>query len=251
MRILAVGAHPDDVELGCGGALALFKKKGHEVNVLVLTRGEASGDPIVRENECKLAAKMIGVDQLSFGNLADTRISDGIDTIKTIENTVDAIAPDFVFTHSSKDAHQDHRNTHLASISAARHVNRVLLYESPAALTEFSPQAFIDITSSMKLKLKAIAAFNSQNGKAYMNGEMRPDDPCRSCDNYGQVSNAIAGLARFRGFQAGVGLAEAFEVAKYVLDVQTLPITPLTITDQARLKQGRTSPCATIQASLT
>ena len=111
MRILAIGAHPDDVELGCGGALALFKKKGHDVNVLVLTRGEASGDPVVRENECKVAAATIGVDRLLFGNLVDTRITDGIDTIKTIEDTMDGIAPEFVFTHSPKDSHQDHRNT--------------------------------------------------------------------------------------------------------------------------------------------
>jgi LmbE family N-acetylglucosaminyl deacetylase len=63
MRILAVGA--DDVELGCGDTLALYKK-GHQVYVLVLTRGEASGDATVRENECKLGAGRIGVDQLFF-----------------------------------------------------------------------------------------------------------------------------------------------------------------------------------------
>ena len=82
MRILAIGTHPDDVELGCGRALALFKKKGRDLSVLVLTRGEASGDPVVRENECKLAASIIGVDRLYFGNIADTRITDGIETGK-------------------------------------------------------------------------------------------------------------------------------------------------------------------------
>jgi len=254
VRILAIGAHPDDVELGCGGALALFKKKGHEVNVLVLTRGEASGDPAIRENECKLSAATIGIDQLMYGNLVDTRITDGIDTIKTIQNTIDTIGPDFVFTHSSKDSHQDHRNTHLASMSAARRVGRVLLYESPAALRDFSPQVFIDISSTMKLKLKAVAAFNSQAAKAYMNGmngQTWSGDPCRSCQNYGHVSNAIAGLARFRGFQAGLGLAEAFEVAKYVLDLQALPMTPVEIADKVRLGPGRTLTCMTIQTSLT
>lgn len=158
MRILAVGAHPDDVELGCGGALALFKKKGHDVSVLVLTRGEASGDPAVRENECKVAAATIGVDRLFFGNLVDTRITDGIDTIKTIEDTIDGVAPDFVFTHSPKDSHEDDGNTHLASISAARHVSRVLLYESAAALKDFSPQAFIDISSTINLTSKSSAS---------------------------------------------------------------------------------------------
>jgi len=254
MRILAVGAHPDDVELGCGGALALFKKKGHEVDVLVLTRGEASGDPVVRENECKLAAGIIGVDELMFGNLADTRITDGIDTIEVIENAMDAVGPDFVFTHSPKDSHQDHRNAHLASMSAARRITRVLLYESPAALKDFSPQAFIDISTTMKQKLKAVTAFNSQATKTYMNGtngRVRLGDPCLSCEKYGQVSNAIAGLARFRGFQAGVGLAEAFEVARYVIDLQALPAAAANAGDQLRQRPGHKSLCTTIQSSLT
>jgi LmbE family N-acetylglucosaminyl deacetylase len=251
VRILAVGAHPDDVELGCGGALALFKKKGHEVSVLVLTRGEASGDPVVRENECKLAAAMIGVDQLIFGNLVDTRITDGIDTIKVIENAMDTVAPDFVFTHSVKDSHQDHRNTYLASMSAARHASRILLYESPAALRDFSPQAFIDISSIVNIKLKAVAAFNSQNGKTYMNGKTRSTDPCRNCENYSQISNVIAGLARYRGFQAGVDLAEAFEVARYIFDLEALPIDPVEIRNQGGRGQGRALSCTTIQTSLT
>jgi hypothetical protein len=142
-------------------------------------------------------------------------------------------------------------------MSAARRVSRVLLYESPAALRDFSPQAFIDISSTMKLKLKAVAAFNSQATKAYMNGmngmngQTWSGDPCYSCQNYGQVSNAIAGLARFRGFQAGLGLAEAFEVAKYVLDLQALPVTPVETADEVRLGPGRTSTCTTIQTSLT
>jgi LmbE family N-acetylglucosaminyl deacetylase len=221
MRILAIGAHPDDVELGCGGSLALFKKRDHQVYVLVLTRGEASGDPMLRENECRQAAEMIGVDELFFSNLVDTKITDGVDTIRTIENTIDRLAPDFVFTHSSKDSHQDHRNTHLASISAARHASRILLYESPAAMRDFCPQAFMDISSTMNLKMKALEAFNSQAAKTYMNGQAQVSDPCRDCENYSQMSNAVAGLARFRGFQAGVRLAEAFEVARYIIDIQT------------------------------
>lgn len=220
MKILAVGAHPDDAELGCGGTLALFKKKGHETYILVLTRGEASGDPVVRENECRLAVKAIGADRLLFGNLVDTRITDGIETITTIENVIDAVAPDIIFTHSPKDAHQDHRNTHLASLSAARHARRIFLYESPAAMRDFCPQVFFDISSTMDLKLKAVAAYNSQASKSYMNGQLSPDDPCRKYEITGTLSNATAGLARFRGFQAGLALAEAFEVAKYIFEIQ-------------------------------
>jgi len=220
LRILAVGAHPDDVELGCGGTLALLRKKGHGVHILVLTRGEASGDPETREKECRSAAAAIGADQLSFGDLRDTRIMDGIDTIRTIENTIDTVTPDIVITHSSNDAHQDHRNTHLASLSAARRIGKILLYESPAAMREFCPQVFVDIAPTMELKLKAVAAFNSQASKSYMRRQLSQNDPCDRCEMVPtDLSHAIAGLARFRGFQAGVALAEAFEVAKYVFEI--------------------------------
>jgi LmbE family N-acetylglucosaminyl deacetylase len=131
---------------------------------------------------------MIGADQLISGSLADTRITDGIDTIKVIENAMDAVGPDFVFTHSPKDSHQDHRNAYLASMSAARHTSRILLYESPTALQEFSPRPFIDISRTMNPKLRA-EAFNSQAAKPYMNGKTRPTDPCRNCENYSQISN--------------------------------------------------------------
>jgi LmbE family N-acetylglucosaminyl deacetylase len=227
LKILAVGAHPDDVELGSGGALALYKRKGHQVYVLVLTRGEASGDPAVREDECKLAAAAIGVDQLSFGDLHDTRISDGIETISVIENVIDAVAPDVVFSHNSSDTHQDHRNASLASLSASRRVRKVFLYESPAALmgmqgNAFTPQVFIDIAPVIDLKLKAIAAFNSQASKPYVNGKPCTSDPCINCEHHPALSNMIAGVARFRGFQAGLAFAEAFEVAREIFDIETV-----------------------------
>ena len=83
--VLAVGAHPDDVELGCAGTLALHKLSGDKVYLLVLTKGEASGDPEVREKECKQVAKILGVDGLFFGGLADTKILDGRETVDAIE----------------------------------------------------------------------------------------------------------------------------------------------------------------------
>jgi LmbE family N-acetylglucosaminyl deacetylase len=217
MKVLAVGAHPDDVELGCGATLALFKKMGHTAYILVLTRGEASGNPKVRTWECKHAARTLGVDKLYFGDLVDTKIAEGIETIMTIERIIDRVKPDIVFTHSSKDVHQDHRNSGLASLSAARNVNKVLLYESPAALREFCPQVFVDVSSTFGIKLNALKAFASQASKVCFRGNDKPSNESRK---FPYVSNAIEGLARFRGFQAGVSLAEAFEVGKFLYDIE-------------------------------
>jgi len=216
MRILAVGAHPDDVELGCGATLALFKKKGHEVYILVLTRGEASGDPKNREKECRMSARALGADKLFFGSLQDTKITDGVETIMEIDNIIDQVKPHIVFAHSSKDGHQDHRNAGLAALSAARNTKKVLLYESPAALKEFCPQVFVDVGSTFDIKMEALKAFGSQVSKVYFKGNEFHDESRK----FPYVSNAVEGLARFRGFQAGVSLAEAFEVGKFILDVE-------------------------------
>lgn len=216
MRILAVGAHPDDVELGCGATLALFKKRGHQVYILVLTSGEASGDPEIREKECRLAARSIGAKKVFFGGLPDTKISDGIETIMAIEDVLSRVKPNVVFGHSSKDGHQDHRNAGLATLSAARSTKKVLLYESPAALKEFCPQVFVDVTSTFDIKLEALKVFGSQASKVYFKGNDIRDESRK----FPYVSNAIEGLARFRGFQAGISLAEAFEVGKFLLEIE-------------------------------
>lgn len=215
---MAVGAHPDDVELGCGAALALFKKNGHEVYFLVLTKGEASGDPSRREKECKKSAETIGADKLFFGNLRDTKISDGVETIMEIERFISQVSPDVIFGHSYKDGHQDHRNAGMATLSAARNSKKVLLYESPAALRDFCPQLFVDVSLTFDIKLKALEAFGSQVSKVYFKGNKSHGEERK----FPFVSNAAEGLARFRGFQAGVELAEAFEVGKFLLEVENV-----------------------------
>jgi LmbE family N-acetylglucosaminyl deacetylase len=215
MRILAVGAHPDDIELSCGATLALFKKKGHEVYLLVLTRGEASGNPKARERECEQAVRTLRANKLFFGNQQDTKITDGIETIMDIESIISQTRPDIIFSHSQKDGHQDHRNASLATLSAARNCKKVLLYESPAALREFCPQVFVDVSSTFEDKLNALKAFGSQASKVYFRGNSIYNESRK----FPYVSNAVEGLARFRGFQAGVELAEAFEVGKFLLEI--------------------------------
>jgi LmbE family N-acetylglucosaminyl deacetylase len=216
MKALAIGAHPDDVELGCGATLAMLKKKGHKVYILVLTRGEASGDPKLREKECRLSAKTIGVEKILFGDLPDTKITDGVKTVMAIENVINSLKPNIVFAHSSNDGHQDHRNAGLASLSAARFVKKVLLYESPAAFTHFHPQVFVDVSSTFDTKLEALKAFGSQVTKVYFKGNRYRGKRSK----FPHISNAVEGLARFRGFQAGVPLAEAFEVGKFLLEIE-------------------------------
>lgn len=203
--VLAVGAHPDDIELGCAGTLALHKLNGDKVYLLVLTKGEASGTPEVREMECRKAADMLGVDGLFFGGLEDTKVHDGVETIDVVEKIIDRVKPDVIYTHSHKDSHQDHRNAAYATLSAGRRCKKILMFEGASTLRDFCPQVFTSITKTFKLKKKVTRVFGSQINN--------------SEGGYASAANSIGGLAQFRGYLAGVKVAEAFEVGKFIHEI--------------------------------
>lgn len=203
--VLAVGAHPDDVELGCAGTLALHKLNGDKVYLLVLTRGEASGNAEVRERECRRAADICGVDGLFFGGLEDTEVHDGRETIDIIEKIVEQVKPDIIYAPTHKDTHQDHRNTGYATLSAGRRCKVILLYEGASTQRDFVPQVFVNIKRTFELKKKATRVFGSQ-----LNNQG---------GGYSLAVTGIEGLARYRGYQAGLDVAEAFEVGKFIFEV--------------------------------
>jgi len=198
MRVLAVGAHPDDIELGAGGTIAKHVKEGDEVHFLILTYGEQSGSKSEREREAKESAKILGVKSLRFGGIPDTRVTDGIETILIIEKVINEVKPDRIYTQSSKDRHQDHRNTALATFSAGRYVQEILAYESPDSYPNFVPQYYVQITDTISTKIEALRQYHSQRNKRFFEVD------------------AIKGLAQFRGYQIGVPYAEAFEVIRLI-----------------------------------
>jgi len=203
-RVLAVGAHPDDLELGCAGTLALHSAKGDKVYLLILTRGEASGNPEVRERECRDSARILGATDIFIGDLHDTEIHDGRESIDVVEEILKKVQPDIVYAPSCKDTHQDHRHTGHAVLSACRRCRIILLYEGASTQRDFNPQVFVDIAKTFQAKLKATQVYGSQVG----NGGM-----------YAKAMKAIEGLAKFRGYQAGVDVAEAFEVGKFIFEI--------------------------------
>lgn len=203
-NILAIGAHPDDIALGCSATLLRHQKAGCNIFLLVLTKGEASGDPKIRENECKESARLMNAKKLFFGGLQDTKITDGIETIKVIDEIICEINPDVIYTHTYRDTHQDHRNASYASLSAGRRCKKIFLYESPRTLKEFIPQVYIDVEDEIEMKKELIGLFPSQHSKEWWS--IRP-----------KTLHAWEGLAAYRGFQAGVKWAEAFEVGRLVI----------------------------------
>jgi LmbE family N-acetylglucosaminyl deacetylase len=160
-RVLAVGAHPDDVEIGAGGTLLAHRAGGDSVTILTLSGGSRGGDAAVRRREAEAAAAILRA-RLLMEDLEDTGIREGDPTTSIIERVVAEVRPTIVYTHSVNDIHQDHRNTHSATMVAARSVPYVLCFQSPSATIAFRPSRFVSIEHTLDRKMDAISAFTSQ-----------------------------------------------------------------------------------------
>jgi LmbE family N-acetylglucosaminyl deacetylase/CheY-like chemotaxis protein len=192
--ILAVGAHPDDVELGCGGTLLLAAQRGALITVLTLSPGERGGAAVARAGEAERAAQRLGA-RLVLGDLPDTDVGDGPETIRLIERVVSEVKPTSLYVHSAHDVHQDHRGAHSAALVAARGVPTVLAYQSPSWTVEFRPSLFVDVGDVLDEKLRLLSLFASQD-RPYLRA-----DTIRSTAIY---------WGRFAGYRP----AEAFELVR-------------------------------------
>jgi LmbE family N-acetylglucosaminyl deacetylase/CheY-like chemotaxis protein len=159
--VLAIGAHPDDVEIGVGGILLRHAAAGHDVAVLTLTGGEEGGTPEQRAQESERAAELMSA-HLFHVDLTDTSVSEGGATIAAIKRVIDEVLPSTIYTHTARDVHQDHRNVHHATLVAARGVARVYCYQAPSTTVEFHPTRFVAIDDHIDGKLEVIEAFASQ-----------------------------------------------------------------------------------------
>jgi LmbE family N-acetylglucosaminyl deacetylase len=201
MNVLAIGAHPDDVELGCGGALLAHHAMGHRIVLLVMTTGERGPQAArSRIQEQQDAAQMLDA-RVYWGDFEDGEVPEGRPAVQVIQKVLEEVGADVVYSHSCRDTHQDHRATGLATMAAARRTSSVLSYEAPTS-TGFSPQMFVDIGGWVEDKLGLIRAHASQVLK---NGLVDLE--------------AVEAQARYRGFQARRVHAEAFEAERFVWDL--------------------------------
>ena len=159
--VLAIGAHPDDVEIGVGGILLRHVAEGHDVTVLTLTGGEAGGVAADRVAESRRAAGLLGA-RLIHADLRDTSVSEGASTIGQIQRVLEQSRATTVYTHTARDVHQDHRNVHQATLVAARKVPRIYCYQAPSTTVDFHPTRFVAIDEYLERKLEVIHAYGSQ-----------------------------------------------------------------------------------------
>jgi LmbE family N-acetylglucosaminyl deacetylase len=204
MNILAIGSHPDDIEFGCGGALTKFAAKGHQVYLLVMTRGGMGALPKVRAKEQADAKLILGAQQVFWGGYRDTYLVADKGMIGKIEKVIAGVKPAFIFCHYPDDTHQDHRNLCQATVSATRYVKNVLFYEGPTT-QNFSPQVFIDISDTLEKKVRALQAHRSQIKKT-------------NIEDLTIVELAYSS-ANFRGIQGRVKYAEAFHSLRLFINI--------------------------------
>lgn len=170
-RVLAVGAHPDDVEIGCAGTLLEHRRTGDEVSVLTLSHGAVGGTAEDRVGESAQAALLMGA-RLLLADLPDTQIDPGVETIRLVEAVVRDVDPTVVYVHSPHDHHQDHRAVHTATMSATRGIPQVFCYQSPSASNQFFPTRFAPIDAVLQNKVEVLGSFASQSERAYLEPEL-------------------------------------------------------------------------------
>jgi N-acetylglucosamine malate deacetylase 1 len=197
MRIIGIGAHPDDIEIYFAGLLAVAQAKGHEVHWLVATSGgaygtgEASSLRERRRGEARAAAALFGItpiflDREDGGLPADTAAT-GL-----LAAEFARLRPDLVVTHAANDYHPDHRALSTYVADAASFRTPVLLADTMLGI-DFQPGLYVDISAHMERKEQALALHASQPTGQYL--------------EFIEVWN------RFRGLQSGnpaCRYAEAF-----------------------------------------
>ena len=120
MKVVVIGAHPDDYEIGAGMRLFHHIEMGDEVIGVICSAGEKAGDYETRIKEAILAAEFIGMKQLYILSFPDTRFPDVYNMKDSLEEIICNENPSVVYTHFPVDRHQDHRATAMASAIASR-----------------------------------------------------------------------------------------------------------------------------------
>lgn len=213
-NILAIGAHPDDIEFGVGGTLIKHKYNGDKIIYLCMTGTESKDGTtgkILRTKEqlfteIENAAKVLGVDYIEILTYTDLKVPFSFESVSKIESVIKKYNVHTVYTHWAGDANQDHINTFKATMAAARYVPNVYCYEQipvpRLSANQMTVNHYVDITDTFRVKLTASSCHESQMVKYKAAGF--------------DVEENLKILGQFRGIQAKCKYAEAFQVIKQI-----------------------------------
>lgn len=179
MKILAIGAHPDDVEIGMGGTILVLRAQGHAVTICDLTNGEPTpiGTPERRAQEARGAAEILGVDRITL-EMPNRYLTDTVDNRMRLAEVIRNVRPDVLFVPYWVDAHPDHiAAAQLAEASRFYakltkttipgepfYPRRVYHFLTTHYRLHVRPSFIVDISAHIETKMRSIAAYASQFG---------------------------------------------------------------------------------------
>jgi LmbE family N-acetylglucosaminyl deacetylase len=220
MRVLAVGAHPDDLEILCAGTLAKYAERGDQVTMAVATNGEAGSSTLpkaeiaaIRQQEAEASARVIGADFI-WMDYPDEFLFSNEATRLNFLNLVRRARPDVVLAHAPTDYHPDHRTAgqllwdirimttvpNIVTEAPPCEVIPEIYYMDTIAGISFEPEVYVDISSTFEVKQRMLACHASQSRWLE--------------DQYGiNYLQFIEYAGRFRGIQCGARHAECFRVS--------------------------------------
>ncbi|MBN1623104.1 MAG: PIG-L family deacetylase [Clostridia bacterium] len=223
MRVLAIGCHPDDLEIGCGGTLAKYAKLGNDVFMCHVANGNMGHKVIMpdelaekRTAEAESAGKVLGAREVINIDIPDLTVSsDNIETVKKVIAVIRYVKPDVIITHSPEDYMRDHLETgkivfDASFSSSVPHFgnqddfhDRIvpLYYMDTLAGVGFLPEEYVDVTGTIEKKLEAVNRHETQVKW------MKDHDGIDFLDFVKTVS-------KFRGLQCGVDYAEGFRLCR-------------------------------------
>jgi len=233
LRILAIGAHPDDVELCCAGTLARCIERGDQVTIAIACEGNSasmdrSPEEIVkiRRREANSAARLLGADLIQMG-LSDFGVDVNLQTKQLFANAIRQAAPDVILTHYHTDYGSDHNNTFVLVRDAALAATVGNFRTSRPAVTKspliymweplagygFQPEIYVDVTKTFSTKVNMLKRHKSQREWFLRRGGL-------------DFVDYMETVARFRGYQSGVKLAEGFIPLKNWANIGTGRVLP-------------------------
>ena len=200
--VIAIGAHPDDLELAIGGTLARLSRDGARVVMAVVS---IPGDYHTRLAEAQRAAQILGCELRVLMDGSGQRIDDlkNYQLVGMLDAVVRECRPAAVLTHSAAEFHRDHVIVHNATVSTQRLQQFDFFSYSPTMCrpvpVQFHPRLYVDVSDTIDTKMEAIKAHSSQFG-------------CRgiSTDFYRDV-------ARLNGRMVGVDYAEGLDVSRMLV----------------------------------
>lgn len=233
MRIMAIGAHPDDIEISCAGTLARYKESKNDVAIVCMTDGskghtyiEAKELVDLRKKEAENSARIIGTEFFWMG-FEDGKLENHVDIRVELLKVIRNFNPDIIITHSINDYISDHRVTSQLVTDAGSWSNvpyleprfkattevPIIIFMDTLAGVQFLPERYVDISDVFQIKKKMLMCHKTQ------------DDWLKK---FGQINylELVEICGRYRGIQSGVQYAEGFKLWQVWLGINTDPILP-------------------------